>query len=101
LRLLPRIQHALGSDYEVTVAAMHSQIGSGALPVDQIPSHGLAIRVASGKRSASLDRLEGRLRALPRPVIGRIAGKTLWLDLRCLKSADEAEFSAQWSTFER
>jgi L-seryl-tRNA(Ser) seleniumtransferase len=103
LRLLPLIQHNLGPDYEVTAAPMHSQIGSGALPVDQIPSYGLAVRVASGggKRSASLDRLEGRLRALPRPVIGRIAEKTLWLDLRCLEPADEAEFTSQWSTFER
>ena len=102
LRLLPLIQHALGAGYDVTVAAMHSQIGSGALPVDQIPSYGLAIRVASGgKRPAGLDRLEGRLRALPRPVIGRIAEKTLWLDLRCLEPADEAEFTAQWSAFER
>lgn len=102
LRLLPLIQHSVGADYEVTVAALHSQIGSGALPVDQIPSYGLAIRVAAGpKRSASLDRLEGRLRALPRPVIGRIAEKTLWLDLRCLEPADEAEFTQQWSVFER
>ena len=101
LRLLPLIQHALGGDYDVNAAAMHSQIGSGALPVDQIPSYGLAVRVAGGKRSTSLDRLESRLRALPRPVIGRIAEKTLWLDLRCLEPADEAEFTAQWSTFER
>jgi L-seryl-tRNA(Ser) seleniumtransferase len=100
--MLPLVQHALGADYDVTVAAMHSQIGSGALPVDQIPSYGLAIRVAGGgKRTAGLDRLEGRLRALPRPVIGRIAEKTLWLDLRCLEPADEAEFTSQWSAFER
>ena len=102
LRMLPLVQHALGVDYDVAVAAMHSQIGSGALPVDQIPSYGLAIRVAGGgKRSAGLDRLEGRLRALPRPIIGRIAEKTLWLDLRCLELADEAEFTAQWSALER
>ncbi len=102
LRLLPLVQHALGAGYEVTVAPLHSQIGSGALPLDQIPSYGLAIRVVGGaKRAASLDRLEGRLRALPRPIIGRIAEKTLWLDLRCLESADEAEFTRQWSAFER
>ena len=101
LRLLPLIQQALGRDFDVSVAPMHSQIGSGALPVDQIPSFGLGIRVADGKRSGSLDRLEGRLRALPRPIIGRIAEKTLWLDLRCLEPADEAEFTAQWSHFER
>jgi len=102
LRLLPLIQHALGADYDVTVAAMHSQIGSGALPVDQIASYGLSIRVASsGKKAVSLDRLEARLRALPRPVLGRIADKTLWLDLRCLEPADEAEFTSQWSAFKQ
>jgi L-seryl-tRNA(Ser) seleniumtransferase len=102
LRLLPLIQHSLGAEYEVTVAPLHSQIGSGALPVDQIPSYGLAIRgVGGARRSASLDRLEGQLRALPRPIIGRIAERTLWLDLRCLECADEAEFTRQWSAFER
>jgi L-seryl-tRNA(Ser) seleniumtransferase len=95
LRLRPVIQHAVGDGYEVSDAPMFSQIGSGALPVEQLPSHGLAIRTAAGKRGG-LDRLEGLLRALPRPVIGRAAEKTLWLDLRCLDASDEAEFVAQW-----
>ena len=76
------------------------QIGSGALPVDRLPSHGLGVRKAAGKRG-SLTRLEGLLRELPRPIIGRIAEKTLWLDLRCLEAADEAEFIAQWNSFDR
>lgn len=94
MRLLPLVQHAVGEAYEVVAAAMSSQIGSGALPVDQLPSHGLAVRARKGKRG-SLDRLEASLRALPRPVIGRIADKTLWLDLRCLEEPDEAQFAQQ------
>jgi L-seryl-tRNA(Ser) seleniumtransferase len=94
VRLKPLVQRALGMEFEVSDAAMCSQIGSGALPVEQLPSHGFAIRPCRGQRGG-LDRLEQRLRALPRPVIGRIAAKTLWLDLRCLEIADESEFSAQ------
>jgi L-seryl-tRNA(Ser) seleniumtransferase len=93
-RLQPLVQSAFGDAYEVTPAPMLSQIGSGALPVDQLPSHGLAVRVIKGKRG-SLDRLDAALRALPRAAIGRIAEKTLWLDLRCLEEAEEAAFTAQ------
>jgi L-seryl-tRNA(Ser) seleniumtransferase len=100
VRMQPVVQQAVGAGYEVSDAAMMSQIGSGALPVDRLPSHGLAIRPAGGKRGG-LDRLETLLRALPRPVIGRIAEKTLWLDLRCLEAADEPEFITQWSTLGR
>jgi L-seryl-tRNA(Ser) seleniumtransferase len=99
-RLMPLVQAALGDAYEVTAAAMASQIGSGALPVDRLPSHGLSVRKAAGKRG-SLTRLEGRLRELPRPIIGRIAEKALWLDLRCLEAGDEAEFTAQLNSFDR
>jgi L-seryl-tRNA(Ser) seleniumtransferase len=95
VRLRPIVQRAIGDAYEVAVAQMASQIGSGALPVDTLPSHGLAIRVVKGKRG-SLDGLEGLLRGLSRPVIGRVSDKTLWLDIRCLSSADEAAFVDQW-----
>jgi len=73
---------------------MFSQIGSGALPIDQLPSYGLAVRTARGKRG-SLERLGAALRALPRPVISRMAEKTLWLDLRCLEVSDEPVFDTQ------
>ena len=73
---------------------MFSQIGSGALPIDRLPSHGLAIRTVKGRRG-SLERLDAALRALPRPVISRMAEKTLWLDLRCLEAPDEAAFETQ------
>jgi len=95
VRLCPIVQQAVGDAYEVSGVTLSSQIGSGALPVGRLPSYGLAVRPVKGKR-ASLDRLDATWRALPRPVIGRIAEKTLWLDLRCLEEPDEAAFAAQW-----
>jgi L-seryl-tRNA(Ser) seleniumtransferase len=100
-RLLAPVQAALGNAFEVTASPMSSQVGSGALPVDRLPSFGLCLRPSGGTRHSGVDRLEARLRALPRPVIGRLADKALWLDLRCLQVGDEAEFQAQWSTLGR
>jgi L-seryl-tRNA(Ser) seleniumtransferase len=73
----------------VTAQACQSQIGSGALPVDLLPSQ--AVTLGGG----SLETLAAQLRSLPRPVIGRVAGGWLWLDCRCLEPADEAGFIAQ------
>ncbi|WP_019937653.1 L-seryl-tRNA(Sec) selenium transferase [Bordetella sp. FB-8] len=95
-RLRDIVQHAAGPAYRVQAAAMFSQIGSGALPVDQLPSCGLCIRhLGPGRPGRHLVRLEAGLRGLPRPVIGRLDDDALWLDLRCLEERDEAEFSAQ------
>ncbi|KVG77330.1 L-seryl-tRNA(Sec) selenium transferase [Burkholderia ubonensis] len=95
-RVQPALQAALGSGYAVGVEAMFSQIGSGALPVDQLPSAGLVVRTPDGKRGGrALVQLEKRLRGWPRPVLGRIADGALRLDLRCLEAADEAAFVAQ------
>ncbi|HTI16386.1 MAG TPA: L-seryl-tRNA(Sec) selenium transferase [Trinickia sp.] len=95
-RLLPLLQQQFGSHYAVSAEPMFSQIGSGALPVDQLPSYGIVVRNATGKRGGRvLMALEKRLRELPRPVIGRIADEALRLDLRCLEAADEAVFVAQ------
>jgi L-seryl-tRNA(Ser) seleniumtransferase len=92
-RLKAALQRALGAGYAVAEMPLFSQIGSGALPTEQLPSYGLGVSAVKGKR-ASLARLEEALRALPRPIIGRIAERTLRLDLRCLEPSDEAEFLA-------
>ncbi|CAB3837660.1 L-seryl-tRNA(Sec) selenium transferase [Achromobacter pulmonis] len=95
-RLRGALAHAAGADYEVEAVPMFSQIGSGALPVDQLSSYGLAVRYrGKGRPGRHLDRLETRLRNLPVPVIGRIADDALWLDLRCLEARDEDAFAAQ------
>ncbi len=95
-RLRGVLAHAAGPSYAVEAVPMFSQIGSGALPTDQLPSFGLAVRYAgSGRPGRHLDRLETLLRRLPVPVIGRIADDALWLDLRCLEDRGEAAFTAQ------
>jgi len=95
-RLRGVLAHAAGASYAVEAVPMFSQIGSGALPVDQLPSWGLAVRyTGSGRPGRHLDKLEAQLRRLPTPVIGRIADDALWLDLRCLEARDEAAFAAQ------
>jgi L-seryl-tRNA(Ser) seleniumtransferase len=85
-RLRPVLAQSVGKNYSVGVCNCESQIGSGALPLDTIASAGLVMRSQS---SSSLDRLAAALRALRRPVIGRIAENGLILDLRCLDDEDE------------
>jgi L-seryl-tRNA(Ser) seleniumtransferase len=80
-RMLPHVAKALGGDFAVEICECHSQIGSGALPLETIASAGLAI--ASKRKGRELERLSALLRELPRPVIGRIEKDRLVLDLRC------------------
>ena len=91
----------IGDTFAVEVVACLSQIGSGALPVDSLPSAGLRLSLAGGKRSsqARLQSLAAALRALPVPVIGRIQDGGLYLDLRCLD--DTAAFVNQLTNLPR
>jgi L-seryl-tRNA(Ser) seleniumtransferase len=94
-RLLEPMRRALEGRARVELRECQSQIGSGSLPVDLLPSAALVVSAAVGGRGAgsALRALERRLRKLPIPVIGRTAEGALWLDLRCLE--DEAAFAAQ------
>ncbi|MFO1423908.1 MAG: L-seryl-tRNA(Sec) selenium transferase [Candidatus Competibacteraceae bacterium] len=92
-RLLPVLRAALaGWSVEVGIEPALSQIGSGSLPVDRLPSHALVI-TPRRKKGGVLRELETTLRRLSIPVIGRIGDGALRLDLRCLD--DEAAFVAQ------
>ena len=64
------------------------------LPVETLPSAGIAIRPVKRKAQAGrLRRLSAAFRSLPVPVIGRIKNGEFILDLRCLD--DEAAFLQQ------
>jgi L-seryl-tRNA(Ser) seleniumtransferase len=90
-RLAVPLAAALAPAFIVEPCECLSEVGSGALPVDGIASAGLRLRPADGG-GATLQRLAAGLRALSRPVIGRIVDGALVLDLRCL--TDEAAFLA-------
>ena len=93
--LLEPVSQVLGDSLKVTLIDCKSQIGSGALPLEQLDSTALCVvpLAPKGGKDAALRRLAGQLRRLPRPVIGRIHDGRLLLDLRCLR--DEEDFLAQ------
>lgn len=95
--LLPSIRESIGPLFTVEPCDCHSQIGSGALPLDTIPSAGLRIR--SKTSGLSLERLAAALRALEQPVVGRMEDGALILDFRCL--TDEDGFLSVVSTLDR
>ena len=83
--LLPEVARRVAPDFTVAVVDCDSQVGSGALPTRTVASAGLALRPADPASGGSaVMRLSAALRALPVPVIGRIAEAALVLDLRCL-----------------
>jgi len=96
--LRPHVAAAVAPHFTVEVVLLQGQIGSGSLPVERLPSAGLALTPAGTARKGMgrlLDALATALRALPRPVLGRIADDRLLLDLRCLEAHDRAAFMAQ------
>jgi L-seryl-tRNA(Ser) seleniumtransferase len=100
-RLHPAFAATLAGYADVTVEDCLSQIGSGAQPVDLLPSAALVIRPTARPPTVRGGRvllaIEAGLRALPIPIIGRVAKGALWLDCRTVENADE--LLASWSCF--
>ncbi|AOF01627.1 L-seryl-tRNA(Sec) selenium transferase [Serratia marcescens] len=83
-RLLAALTPQFTTDFDLRAEPCWSQIGSGSLPVDRLPSYALTFTPRDG-RGATLEALAERWRRLPQPVIGRLGDGRLWLDLRCLE----------------
>jgi L-seryl-tRNA(Ser) seleniumtransferase len=98
-RLLPIVAAKLGGAFAVEVVACASQIGSGALPLESVPSAGLAIRPRAPRGAGrALGRLAAAFRRLPVPVIGRVEDGAQILDLRCLE--DEVAFATNFAALD-
>jgi L-seryl-tRNA(Ser) seleniumtransferase len=72
-------------DLEVEAATSVARSGGGTLPTREIPS--FAVRL--GGAGTDADSLAAKLRAADPPVVGRVHGGRLWLDVRTLLPGDE------------
>ncbi|GIX05802.1 MAG: L-seryl-tRNA(Sec) selenium transferase [Candidatus Poribacteria bacterium] len=71
----------------VAVEPCSAQIGSGAQPTARLSSWAITLR----SQTVGPDRLAAWLRDAPTPVVGRIEGERLWLDLRTVADAELPE----------
>ncbi len=88
--MLPIFRSALGENIQVTVIDTLSQVGSGSLPLDQLPSKAIAISSTKEKKmDGHLQDIASILRHLPIPILGRLNDGQLIFDLRTLDATDE------------
>ncbi len=96
--LRPAFEKTLAGIATVDIAECLSQIGSGAQPVERLPSVALVIRPLKARGGGRVvTNIEAALRALPVPIVARIAKGALWLDLRTVEAPDEV--LASWAHF--
>jgi L-seryl-tRNA(Ser) seleniumtransferase len=82
---LPLLQAHLGTEFTVTIEDAGSQIGSGALPEENLPSRVIAIR----HQRLPAEKIAAQFRAADPPILGRIHDGAFLLDLRGIFAADE------------
>lgn len=86
-KVLPAFIKSAGDKAKVSIIPSSSQIGSGALPLDQLPSFSVQIQPITESDSA-LQQLTRAFREMPVPVVGRLHDGALLFDVRTL---DECE----------
>jgi L-seryl-tRNA(Ser) seleniumtransferase len=79
-KLLNRLAKGVGEEASVILREDRSQVGGGALPLQELPTIALAIR----PHSISVNQLEEALRKGEPPVISRISKDELILDMRTI-----------------
>lgn len=85
-QLKTTLHKRLDSRYLLQIEPSLAQIGSGALPTEQIPS--IAVTISANKQSDLLD-LEKHFKTYPQPIIARIHQQKMWLDLRSVAEFGE------------
>ena len=83
-RLAGRLRTHLYNRADNTVDASQSEIGGGALPVQQLPSHAVSLRPFVGTNR----QLAAAFRRFDPPVFGRLSGDRFLIDVRTLSKRD-------------
>jgi L-seryl-tRNA(Ser) seleniumtransferase len=89
-RVLPELRKALGDGYRVSLEDSTAQVGSGALPTEELPTKIIAVE----SEALSADRVAERFRAASPPIIGRVQDGRFLLDLRTI--FDEHDVIPRW-----
>ena len=83
-QLLRRLDEIFGQKIQVSIEKSLAQIGSGSLPVANLPS--LSIVLKSDQLAA--DSIAERFRTQPRSIIGRVKDGCFWIDLRTVNDRE-------------
>jgi L-seryl-tRNA(Ser) seleniumtransferase len=78
--LLPTLETVLGKDFHLSLQDSTSQIGSGAMPTEELPT--IVIAIAHPKLSPNA--IAKKFRQADPPIIGRIQDDKFFLDLRTI-----------------
>jgi L-seryl-tRNA(Ser) seleniumtransferase len=84
-RTIPALENALGRDFRVSLESSTSQVGSGALPAEEMPTKVVAIE--HGSQPAEW--VARRFREARPPIIGRIHDGRFLLDLRAVLDPED------------
>jgi L-seryl-tRNA(Ser) seleniumtransferase len=89
-RAASTLRRALPEGVEISVEPGESQVGSGAVPVQTLPTRVLAVRAAR----IPTDELARRLRHADPPVFARIADDRVLLDFRTIQPKEDKPVAA-------
>ncbi|WP_331248507.1 L-seryl-tRNA(Sec) selenium transferase [Evansella clarkii] len=76
----------LCSDWQFEMAEDHSQVGGGTMPVEELPTVGLKLKVAG----ITANKLESMLRKVEVPVVTRIKDGEVFIDFRTIAEDETA-----------
>jgi L-seryl-tRNA(Ser) seleniumtransferase len=84
--LKAQLQDLFEEKIDIQVSETYGQIGSGALPVETLPSVALVLEPSD----ISAEMLAAHFRSAAIPIIGRIKNDLFWLDLRTVYEREQA-----------